>query len=49
MVGSVTRNDETSRSLRRGATHAIRPRGQRAEHLQAARADGGSRAPSGVP
>ena len=27
MVGSVTRNDETSRRLRRGATHAIRPRG----------------------
>ncbi len=27
MVGSVTRNDETSRRLRRGATHALRPRG----------------------
>lgn len=27
IVGSVTRDDETSRRLRRGSTHAIRPRG----------------------
>ena len=37
MVGSVTRDDETSRRLRRGSRHAIRPRGLEVFRALAAR------------
>jgi hypothetical protein len=37
MTGSVTRDDETSRRLRRGTTHALRPRGLEVFRALAAR------------